>query len=228
MYICLYPLPIPWRPSFIFLTRFLSYTPLIEAERKPFETQYEHTLNIWTYFEYTLNTQYMNMIWIPVSTILSLLPTSVEWCVLLYAVCNRRVRLTKPFCTHNWMGDWYLRPSTNIASETCFFSQQICVPNSSWNVNRSFKLDMIKVMYRVKMQKVFISVWAEHLIWYIHLRDYRKRWPADCCVISQEMFASFPGNFPISLKIFKIFGPKLTVSLSTANIIICRQISQRD
>ena len=125
MYICLYPLPIPWRHSFIFLTRFLSYTPLIEAERKPFETQYENTLNIWIYFEYTLNTQYMNMIWIPVSTILSLLPTSVEWCVLLYAVCNRRVRLTKPFCTPEWMGDWYLRPSTNIASGACFPPQKI-------------------------------------------------------------------------------------------------------
>ena len=43
----------------------------------------------------------------------------------------------------------------------------------SANVNRSFKLEMIKVMYRVKkMQKVCISVWAVHLISYIHLWDY--------------------------------------------------------
>ena len=127
--------------------------------------------------------------------------------VVLYAVCNRRVRLTKPFCAPpQWGIDTWERVNKHCLQ--CFFASQAPVQMGLLNWRWS------KWCIASKCRRYFISLWAVHLISYIHLRDYRKCWPAECVVISGEMFASFPGKFPISQKIFKIFGPKLPNSLS--------------
>ena len=63
--------------------------------------------------------------------------------------------------------------------------------------------------YTWKFGKIHLTIKS------IHLCIYQKCWPADFVFISREMFASLRGNFPISHKIFKIFGPNFPAS-STA------------
>ena len=75
----------------------------------------------------------MNTLNTPFHHIVIIIITHECWVAeVLYAVCNRRVRLTKPFCARPTMGDWYLRQSTNIAS---FFPQIFllwCYQGMSW------------------------------------------------------------------------------------------------
>ena len=160
----------------------------------------------------------IGILWIPFSQYCHYYPWVLSG-VVLYAACNRRVRITKPFCTPHWMEDWYLRHSTNIVSKKCFSSVKFVSQASVQTWTGLFKLDKIKVMYRVKMQKVFCFS--------LRCPSYLKHSPFGITRNADRQIASsyprkclrpLPGTFQ-SVKIFKIFGPKLPASLSTADII---------